>query len=80
MPLQTTRDCRGSEADGTRSGLWCSLCYQNGEFVDPDCTVEQMQALVDRVLQEKGSNRVFRWMATSQIPRLARWRDPSPTP
>ena len=75
MPLQTDKDCRGTEADGTRSEAWCSLCYQNGEFLDPDCTVEQMQSLVDRVLKENGSNRVFRSMATSQIPHLARWRE-----
>ena len=41
MPLHTERagDCRGSEVDGTRSERWCSLCYVDGAFVDPDCTL-----------------------------------------
>lgn len=33
------------------------------------------RCFVVRVLKENGSNRVFRSMATSQIPHLARWRE-----
>lgn len=76
MPLKTdkTGDCRGTEADGHKSEKWCSLCYRDGAFVTPDCTLAQMQAIVDKALLEQGSNRVFRWLAVRQLPRLERWR------
>lgn len=76
MPLHTQKagDCRGTEADGSRSERWCSLCYSDGAFVDPECTLAQMQAKVDAVLAENGSNRVFRWLAVRQVPKLDRWR------
>ena len=76
MPLQTEKagDCRGTEADGSRSETWCSLCFRDGAFIDPDCTLEQMQGIVETALREQGSNRAFRWMARRQIPTLARWK------
>lgn len=76
MPLQTKKagDCRGTEADGSRSELWCSLCYENGAFIGGDCTVEQMQEIVDAALIENGSGRLMRWLARRQIPTLQRWK------
>lgn len=76
MPLQTKKagDCRGTEVDGTKSELWCSLCYEDGAFVGPDCTLEQMQQIVDKALIENGSGRLMRWMARKQLPRLKRWK------
>jgi hypothetical protein len=76
MPLQTKKagDCRGSEADGSRSEKWCSLCYENGKFRGPDCTLEQMIEIVDNALKEQSSSFLMRWMAKKQIPTLERWR------
>lgn len=76
MPLHTKQagDCRALEADGTRSENWCTLCYQDGAFINPDCTLDEMLAIVDKALRENGSNRVFRWMAAKQVPTLERWK------
>lgn len=76
MPLQTKKagDCRGTEADGTKSEKWCSLCYENGRFFKPDCTLEQMKDIVDKALIENGSGRLMRWMAQKQLPSLERWK------
>jgi len=76
MPLHTKKagDCRGTEADGTKSEKWCSLCYQNGAFVGPDCTLEEMKEIVDNALKENGSGKLFRWMAAKQLPKLERWK------
>lgn len=78
MPLQTkdAGDCRGTEADGSRSDTWCTLCYRDGAFIDPNCTLEQMQQIVEDALCEKGSNKAFRWLAVKQIPKLDRWKAP----
>lgn len=76
MPLQTKKagDCRGSEANGTKSEKWCSLCYQNGVFINPACTLGEMKDIVDKALVENGSGRVMRWLAQKQLPRLERWK------
>jgi hypothetical protein len=75
MPLQTKKagDCRGTESDGSKSEKWCSLCYENGSFIGPDCTLEQMISIVDSALIENGSGKLMRWMARQGIPRLERW-------
>ena len=75
MPVQTKKagDCRGTEADGSKSEKWCVLCYQNGAFNGPDCTLEQMLEIVDNALIENGSSRFMRWMAKKGVPRLERW-------
>lgn len=76
MPLITKKagDCRGLETDGSKSEKWCSLCYQNGAFVTPDCTLAEMESIVDKALIENGSSRFFRWLAKKQLPKLERWK------
>ncbi len=76
MPLQTKKagDCRGTEADGEKSEQWCSLCYENGAFFKPECTLEEMKSIVDKALTENGSGCLMRWMAQKQPPRLKRWK------
>jgi hypothetical protein len=76
MPLQTKKagDCRGTEQDGTKSEKWCTLCYQDGAFISPDCTLDQMKTIVDNALKEQGSGRIMRWMAQKQLPTLDRWK------
>ena len=76
MPLITKKagDCRGTNADGSKSEKWCSLCYADGKFVGPDCTLEQMIEIVDNALKEQNSSFLMRWMAKKQVPKLERWR------
>ncbi len=77
MPLQTRKagDCRGTETDGTtKSEVWCTLCYQDGAFVTPDCTLDEMRGIVDDALRENGSGKIMRWLAQKQLPSLERWK------
>ncbi len=76
MPLQSKKagDCRGTETNGSKSEKWCNLCYENGAFKGPDCTLEEMKAIVDNALKENGSSRLMRWMAQKQLPHLERWK------
>ena len=76
MPLQTEKagDCRGSEKNGSKSEKWCQLCYVDGIFVDPDCSLEEMKEIVDKALSEQGKGRIMRSMARRQIPKLERWK------
>ena len=76
MPLVSKRqgDMRGSERNGSPSEKWCKLCYENGSFTGPDCTLNQMLEIVENAMQQQGVNSLMRWMARKQIPRLERWR------
>ncbi len=75
MPLDNKgKDCRGTEADGSKSEKWCELCYVDGKFIGPDCTLEEMEEIVDKALIENGSGRIMRWMAKKQLPHLERWK------
>ena len=75
MPLDKDVNGGGSEKDGTLSTMWCSSCYQNGEFFQPHMTLDEMKKLVDDVLKnEMKMGKLFRWLVSKQIPRLERWK------
>ncbi len=72
MPMKRDVKGGGSEKDGTLSAMYCSSCYQNGTFTRPNISVEEMQKLVDDVKNDMRWLKFFRWLATRQIPKLAR--------
>ena len=75
MPLKKDPQGGGSEADGSRSGMYCSSCYADGKFLHPDLTLPEMQSLIDDILKnEMKWPLVLRWMAKRQLPSLVRWR------
>ena len=76
MPLQDKQgDNRASEKDGSKSEKWCNLCYKDGEFIGPDCTLQEMTQIVDAALKNKGWPKPLRWIAKKQLPHLERWRN-----
>ena len=75
MPLIKDKKWGGLEKDGTLSGVYCSSCYQDGEFKRSNISLKEMQNLVDGVLKnEMKWRKIFRWLAINQIPRLERWK------
>ncbi len=74
MPLSKDPNGGGREADGSLSGTYCSLCYEDGAFRHPDFTVEQMQDFCIEQLQLKGMPSIMAWLFTRGIPKLDRWR------
>jgi hypothetical protein len=75
MPLKQDKKGGGSEKDGMLSEVYCSSCYENGEFKKPNMSLEEMQKLVDDVLKnEMRFPKIFRWLAIRQIPKLTRWK------
>lgn len=76
MPLQTKKagDCRGNEKDGSKSEKFCSLCYEDGKFIQPDITLDEMKGVVDKALKEQHWPGPLRWAAKKQLPKLERWK------
>ena len=75
MPLSRDPEGGGSEADGSRSRRYCSICYADGAFRHPDVTAAEFQAHCKTALQDKGMPGIMAWIFTRGIPNLPRWRD-----
>ncbi len=74
MPLDRDPNGGGSEADGSKSTTYCSICYDKGAFRHPDVTAEEFQAQCLDALAAKGMPRIMAWAFTRGIPKLERWQ------
>ena len=74
MPLKRDEKGGGTNADGSKSTMYCSHCYENGQFVLPDITVEQMQHRVREKVIEFGMPGFLAGLFTRRIPKLVRWQ------
>ncbi|MEP3276359.1 MAG: zinc ribbon domain-containing protein [Stappiaceae bacterium] len=76
MPIKKDPQKGGTEADGSRSSTYCSLCYRDGRFIHPDFSVSEMQAYCVTQLKKKGMPGIMAWLFTRGIPKLDRWNAP----
>ena len=74
MPLKHDPQKGGTEADGTKSVMYCSFCYRDGKFTDDFTTARQMQDLCMGKLAEMKFPRIIAWLFTRGIPKLGRWK------
>jgi hypothetical protein len=74
MPLKRDEKGGGTNADGSKNATYCSHCFVNGKFVQPNITVVEMQTLVKSKLKEFGIPSFLSWIFTRGIPNLERWR------
>lgn len=65
----------GTNLDGQPSHKYCSYCYEDGKFLQPDVTAEEMQGFVKGKLKEMdGFMKLFAGIFTKKIPKLERWK------
>jgi len=74
MPMKKDEKGGGSNADGTKSFMYCSRCYMDGNFTRPDFTAKQMRELVKGKMKEMGIPGFLTLFFTYGIPKLKRWR------
>ncbi len=74
MPLKKDLKGGGTNADGSKSVMYCSHCYEVGKFTQPGITLEEMQHLVKGKLKEFGFPGFLAGLFTRNIPKLERWR------
>lgn len=75
MPMKHDPSGGGTEKSGSKTTTYCSYCYQEGAFVNPEIdTPQKMQAFCIEKMREAGTPRVLAWLFTRSIPRLERWR------
>ena len=76
MPLHRDEQGGGTNADGSKSGMFCSHCFSGGRFTMPDLTAGQMQERVRGKLKEMGFPGFMTGLFTRRIPKLERWKRP----
>ena len=75
MPLKKSPNGGGANADGTISNMYCAHCYENGQFINPDWNVNQMQNFVKEKMKEMGfMMSLFANSFAKKIPNLERWK------
>jgi len=74
-PLNRDEKGGGTEADGSISGKYCSMCYKDGHFLSPPevDSAKKMQEFCIREMKKDGMNGLLAWAATRGIPKLERW-------
>ena len=73
MPLDKT-EMMGTEKDGSKSKEYCTYCYQNGAFINPTMTLNEMKTLVKEQMEKRKIDAGIINMAVSSLPNLKRWR------
>ncbi|NOV04505.1 zinc ribbon domain-containing protein [Paenibacillus planticolens] len=73
MPLARDEQGGGTEKSGAKSKVYCSHCYQKGEFTQPDMTAPEMKELVKQKMVEFGFPRFLTGLFTRNIHKLQRW-------
>jgi len=74
MPLKRDESGGGTNADGSKSAMYCSKCYEAGKFKQPEMSVTQMQELVKGKMKEMGFPGFLAGFFTKGIPKLERWK------
>ena len=75
MPIDNIEN-RGTEKDGSKSNLYCKYCYQNGNFINPDRTLEQMRNIVLTQMHKMNLPENIIQQSLSTLPHLKRWQQP----
>jgi len=75
MPMKKDPKQGGSNADGSKNKMYCSYCYENGEFTQPDITAKEMQEFVKGKMKEMGIPGFLAGLFAKGIPKLDRWKN-----
>ncbi len=75
MPLKKDLQGGGTNKDGSKSSLYCSLCFDAGEFRKPTMSMEEMKGFVNEKLKEMGLPAPLRWLFTRGFHKLKRWQE-----
>lgn len=75
MPMNKDPQNGGTNSDGTKNMMYCSYCYESGNFTQPDIRVAEMKTLVKEKMKEMRFPGFLAGFFTMGIPRLERWKN-----
>lgn len=72
MPLKKDPKGGATNVDGSISKMYCSYCFEDGKFLQPDWTASQMQEFSKGKLKEMGFPGFLAGFFSKGIPKLGR--------
>jgi len=72
MPIEDPA-LQGTQKDGSKSSEYCKYCYQDGAFVNPGMTLDEMRSIVIEKMEENKIPEDIIESAVSSLPYLKRW-------
>jgi hypothetical protein len=72
-PMKNDMQAGGTNADGSKNYLYCSYCYQDGNFTF-NGTLKEFKKHCIEVMRQQGVNKFFAWIITLGMKRLDRWK------
>jgi len=76
MPMSQAEHL-GTEADGSKNEKYCFYCYKDGEFTQPDATLEQMIEISAKGWSDQDPSVTYEQAKAQMenvLPHLERWR------
>ena len=76
MPIAKL-EFRGTEKDGSKSQKYCLYCYKNGQFILPNCGMEEMVEISAKGWSDQDPNMSYAQAEAflkQCLPQLERWR------
>lgn len=74
MPIDNVAD-RGTEKDGSKSSEYCRYCYQNGAFINPNMSFDEMKSLVTSKMKKMNLSSDLIQKSLRSLPDLKRWHN-----
>ncbi len=74
MPLKKDPKGGSFNSDGSKNLMYCSHCYDSGQFTQPDWNAKQMQSFVKSKMKSMGFPGFLAGIFTKGIPKLQRWK------
>ena len=75
MPMNKDPKGGGTNSDGLKNGMYCSYCYQDGKFTQPEISMDEMKVLVKDQLRKMKIPGFLTELFTMGIPKLERWKN-----
>ena len=73
MPMQKPEDF-GTNANGSQNQDYCRYCYQNGQFTEPDVTMDKMIEKCAGIMKQMNLPEKQIEQTKTFIPLLKRWK------
>jgi len=72
MPLEKSIDF-GTNADGTLNTEYCHYCYRDGNFIEPNATMQQVITKSVQAMKQRNMPETLIAQTKQIIPTLKRW-------
>lgn len=74
MPLDTEA-LKGTEKNGNKSNEYCLYCYENGAFINPNMTLDEMKVIVKTQMAKMNLPDSLIDKSIQLLPDLKRWNN-----